>query len=267
MNVLIKFRHGLGDAVQLTCVLEHLKHYHPDWNVDVAALLGKHSAFRGLCRRTYILDRDQIPNSRYERVFAPDWHECEACYRDWPSTKAERCLLEVFGLRPFSGYCRYAIHPEERSVRLARQYLKSIVPQGPSADGRFPIVLIHYEGNTSRESEESLRPDGAESLPGSHRLGLCPRDPRLGPPDPAGRWNIDPQPGPGTRTLGGVGDRRCRGDRCLDRTLGADDRGRQRTAPRGRGNHDAHNRCLDPAPSPSLFFPCGERDPPRSASA
>jgi len=48
MDVLIKFRHGLGDAVQLTAVLSHLSHYHPDWQVDVAALAGKQSAFYGV---------------------------------------------------------------------------------------------------------------------------------------------------------------------------------------------------------------------------
>jgi ADP-heptose:LPS heptosyltransferase len=32
-TVLIKFRHGLGDAVQLTTVLRHLAHLHPDWDV------------------------------------------------------------------------------------------------------------------------------------------------------------------------------------------------------------------------------------------
>ncbi|MEX1027808.1 MAG: glycosyltransferase family 9 protein, partial [Candidatus Paceibacterota bacterium] len=44
-NVLIQFRHGLGDAIQLTAVLRHLQHYHPDWKVEVAALPGKQTAF------------------------------------------------------------------------------------------------------------------------------------------------------------------------------------------------------------------------------
>ena len=63
---LIKFRHGLGDAVQLTTVLQHLKHYHPDWDVDVAALIGKHSAFHGLCRKVFVLDREELPGPSTE---------------------------------------------------------------------------------------------------------------------------------------------------------------------------------------------------------
>ena len=54
MDILIKFRHGLGDAVQLTSVVAQLRHYHPDWNVDVAALVGKHSAFHGLARNVFV---------------------------------------------------------------------------------------------------------------------------------------------------------------------------------------------------------------------
>ena len=30
MYVLVKFSHGLGDAVQLTCVLQHLQKYRPE---------------------------------------------------------------------------------------------------------------------------------------------------------------------------------------------------------------------------------------------
>ena len=56
-SVLIKFRHGLGAAVQLTTVLQHVNHYHSDWDVHVATLAGKQSAFHGLCRGVQILDQ------------------------------------------------------------------------------------------------------------------------------------------------------------------------------------------------------------------
>src|SRR6516165_2080042 len=55
--ILIKQAYGLGDAVQLTCVLQHLAKHRPDWSIDVATGIGKHSAFRGLCRQSLILDR------------------------------------------------------------------------------------------------------------------------------------------------------------------------------------------------------------------
>lgn len=149
MNILIKFRHGLGDAAQLTLVLTHLRHAHPDWNIDVAALPGKHSAFHGLCRNVFLLPGQELPPAQYDRIFSLDWPECATCYANWPSTKAERCLQEVFQIEPAGERCRYTILPSQEAVDLARRYLEQVCMVHPNADGRYPVVLIHYEGNTS----------------------------------------------------------------------------------------------------------------------
>ena len=153
MNVLLKFRHGLGDAVQLTAVLQHLAHYHPEWTVDVAALVGKHSAFHGLCRRSIASDRETVDPSQYRQVFDLDWPENHSCYTDSPSTKVERCLRDVFNLQPLPDLFSYSIQRSPRVVDLARRYLEQVC-KSPSRDGRFPAVLIHYEGNTSRGEKD-----------------------------------------------------------------------------------------------------------------
>jgi FkbM family methyltransferase len=155
VNVLIQFRHGLGDAVQLTAVLTHLRHYHPDWHVEVGALVGKHSAFHGQCRRAFALDREHPNLARYDQVLDLAWDECHACYADWPSTKVERCLLEVFRLRPVVELCGYVLRPGDSALQAARRYLEKVCNGGPSRPGgRFPAVLIHYEGNTSRDRKD-----------------------------------------------------------------------------------------------------------------
>ncbi len=152
-RVLIEFRHGLGDAVQLTAVLAHLRHYHPDWDVDMASLVGKHSAFSGLCRHSLVLDREPVRRDGYERVLALDWHECRTAQAAWPSTKLARCLKEVFGLEPLPELCRYTIQVGDEARARARRYLESLCPQG-SRGGRFPVVLLHYQGNTSGGSKD-----------------------------------------------------------------------------------------------------------------
>lgn len=156
MNVLINFRHGLGDAAQATIILKHLKKYRPNWIVDVAALVGKHSAFRGLCRKVYVLDRESTPCCQYQQRFTLDWHECHTSYADSPSTKAERCLREEFGIAPDPELCTYTIQVGEEARALARGYLEKICAaksanQNPNSETRFPAVLIHYEGNTSAD--------------------------------------------------------------------------------------------------------------------
>jgi len=148
-RLLIKFRHGLGDAIQLTTVLQHLRFYHPDWEVDVAALLGKHSAFGGLCRRVFVLDRDAVPHTDHVRTLDLEWPESPACYADSPSTKAERCLRDVFRLNPVPELCTYQVPRGERATERARRYLEDVCGVAPDGRGRYPVVLIHYEGNTS----------------------------------------------------------------------------------------------------------------------
>jgi FkbM family methyltransferase len=163
MKVLLRFRHGLGDAVQLTSVLAHLRHYHPDWEVDVAAPVGKHSAYHGQCWRVFALDREAIDTAGYQRVWDLDWHEPAGCYPNSPATKAERCIREVFGLEPVAELCRYTIRRSQRADELARRYLERICQCGPRRDGRFPAVLLHYQGNSSR-SEKDLSAEQARAL-------------------------------------------------------------------------------------------------------
>jgi FkbM family methyltransferase len=151
MNVLIIFRHGLGDAIQLTIILKHIQKYRPDWQVDVAALVGKHSAFRGLCRKVYVLDREPTPCCQYSQRFNLDWHECHTAYADSPGTKAERCLREEFGIVPDPALCTYSIHRSDAAMELARKYLEQTCKVACREDARYPVVLIHYEGNTSAD--------------------------------------------------------------------------------------------------------------------
>jgi FkbM family methyltransferase len=156
MNILINFRHGLGDAVQLTIVLKHLRKYRPDWNVDIAALVGKHSAYRGLCRKVYVLNRESLPCCQYQQRFALDWHECHTSYSDSPSTKVERCLREEFKISPDPDLCTYSIQVSGEARNLARSYLEKICAgksefRTPNSAVRYPVVLIHYEGNTSAD--------------------------------------------------------------------------------------------------------------------
>jgi FkbM family methyltransferase len=148
----------LGDAVQLTSVVKHLKHYYPGCHISVAALRGKHSAYYGLASAVELLDDAHARSSTKrdhvdQQVYDLQWPECATCYEAWPSTKAERCLLDVFGLTPLTELCRYQIAVSPRADRLARRYLEETVRVLPGSDGRYPVVLVHYEGNTSSEDK------------------------------------------------------------------------------------------------------------------
>lgn len=153
MRTLIEFNHGLGDAVQLTSVLAHLRHYHADWQIDVAALVGKHSALTSAADRVFVLGREQIDREPYDQVFVLDWWEADQTYAGIPSTKAEKCLREAFGLQPLPELCRYHVPTDPATRQAAKHYLQAIARE--SEDGRrFKAVLIHYQGNTSQAQKD-----------------------------------------------------------------------------------------------------------------
>lgn len=155
MKVLINFRHGLGDVVQLTAVLRHLAYYHPDWEIDVVTDRGKCSALAGLCRS----HSEPQPQEGYEKVFSLDWWECDSMHSRHPATKVERCLLDVFKLQPVPELLGYQIRTTADTDARAESYLTSI-----GATGR--AVAIHYQGNTATDRK---------NLDHGHVEALCSR--------------------------------------------------------------------------------------------
>ena len=148
MKVLIQFNHGLGDVIQLTIVLQHLRKYRPNWIVDVRCLRGKHTALRGLCRHVY---HDQEPGpdvKAYNARYDLGWYECYSVFPDSPSTKACNCLREIFGIKPDPALCGYVIQPEAEDFAITAKYLESIGCRRRDHN-RFNVVVLHYEGNTS----------------------------------------------------------------------------------------------------------------------
>jgi len=176
-QLLLKFLHGLGDSVQATIVLQHLMHYHPDWQIDFAALYGKHSAAQELCRSVLVIDGNNrsIPGAQaaYHRTLTLEWDENREAHADWPSTKPIRCLRQVFQLTPILELCRYKIARSEEADRRARSYLEEICPERRS-DGRFPVVLLHYQGNTSCDRKDLTHDQARQVCEAVRHAGQIP---------------------------------------------------------------------------------------------
>lgn len=154
LKVLIEFRHGLGDAAQFTAVLRHLRELRKDWLVDMASLRGKHSAFFGLCENSWVLDDPRRPTeSSYQHVFKIGWHECRKSYSNSPATKTALCLREVFDIEPEERLLQYHINVGQEAGAAVDKYLAEIGVQRLPG-GRAPIVLLHYQGNTSKAKKD-----------------------------------------------------------------------------------------------------------------
>ncbi len=160
LNVLIRFTHGLGDSVQASVVLKHLRRHRPAWNIDVRCGRGKHTALVGLCRKVYH-DQDPEPKGPYDKTYSLGWYENYNRYLGCPNTKVTNCLKEVFGLDWDEDLGRYEIQWPGDYHRRATEYLLSC---GCTWDnGRLNAVVVHYQGNTSQE-KKNLSHEEARAL-------------------------------------------------------------------------------------------------------
>jgi hypothetical protein len=109
-RILIHFTHGLGDAVQLTCVFQHLQKYRPDWELNLQAQRGKHSVGHGYCQRVWHDQEPSPDHAFFHHVFKLDWWENYNCYSGCPNTKVTNCLHEVFRIQPDPALLTYKLH-------------------------------------------------------------------------------------------------------------------------------------------------------------
>lgn len=149
MATLLKFNHGLGDAVQFTAVLKALRRREPQREIDVFCLRGKHSALTGLCRRAYHEQELRPAEAEYDELLNLAWAECDRVYSGLPCTKTVRCLDEVFGITPTADELRYEIQIASAARERVRAYLQDVCQSRTSDGERFPVLLLHYEGNTA----------------------------------------------------------------------------------------------------------------------
>ncbi len=143
-DLLFHFFHGLGDAVQFTVVLAHLRALRPQWSVDVVTQRGVGGVFRGLCRQVF----EQTASPRhYDLERHVEWWEPAEVWPDSPSTKAEKFLRQVLGITPRLELCRYQVQRSAADLQRAEHWLGTLGPRGQ--DGRFDVVAFHYQGTSS----------------------------------------------------------------------------------------------------------------------
>ncbi len=161
-QVLIDFPHGLGDCVQLTAILRHLRRFRPDWEVDVRCGLGRPSLFAGLCRRAF--HTGEAPDRDYDRVIADGFPE------SLTETKTLHALRHTYHLTPVVELLAYEWQPQTDDLEAARAYYHSL-GLAEWSDGRYPVVVAHYKGNSVA---------GRKSLPDAAILPLADRCHALG---------------------------------------------------------------------------------------
>lgn len=141
-TLLIRFPHGLGDCVQLSVVLRHIRGLHPEWDVDVQVKGGRGRMLRHLTRRQYELPQE--PVGLYDIDQSLPFHEPGDSFADCPSTKAEHAIKQFFpGLVVDSTLCRYSITWGDEESDYAERFI---------AERQLgPFACVHYQGNSLKQ--------------------------------------------------------------------------------------------------------------------
>ncbi len=162
MKVLVSLSkgYGLGDAVQMSVVLRHIKKYRPQWEVTFQAEDGRHQVGRRIVQRTMAYGQmyHDLYDAEVQIRLYDTWHR----FTDRPNTRVSSCLLEHFGLEWDAECGRYQIN-------VGRDALREIAGLVSHRS-----VAIHYQGDTAQENKNLSHDQAAEVCSTVMRLGRFP---------------------------------------------------------------------------------------------
>jgi len=158
--------YGMGDAVQMSAVLRHVRKHRPLWTIDFQAEPGRHCVGRGIAHNTFAY-KEPYPHDYYDAEVQLTLYETFPGFDDRPNTRVATCLREHFGMDWDAECGRYSVAVSE-SVALAidgmmspmiRSECRKINRRGSrsrteTARIRKPAVAIHYQGDTAKPAKD-----------------------------------------------------------------------------------------------------------------
>lgn len=155
MNVLISLYkgYGLGDAVQMSAVLRHVRKYRPEWIVDFQAEAGRESVGRGIAHNVFVYG-EPYPHDHYDAEVQILLYDTWANWGDRPNTRVSSCLHDRFGL-PWDVECgRYQINVSRDVVYQVREYMIQVEANRPNLHPIPGVVAFHYQGDSSSNKKD-----------------------------------------------------------------------------------------------------------------
>lgn len=154
INVLVSLTrgYGLGDAVQMSAVLRHVKKYRPNWIVDFQAEPGRETVGFGIAHNIFVYG-EKYPSPYYDAEVQIVLYDTFANWHDRPNTRVTSCLHEKFGIDWDKDYCEYQINIPDSVLKYAKSMLTQV----------HRPVAIHYRGDSAPENKD-LQLEQAESV-------------------------------------------------------------------------------------------------------
>ncbi len=163
INVLISLHkgYGIGDAVQMSPVLQHVNKYRPNWIVDYQAEEGKHQVGRGIVANTFAYG-SPYPTLHYDAEVQICLYDTWANWHDRPNTRVSSCLHECFGLDWDRECGRYYIQVSKEALWQTSK----IIPRRS--------VALHYQGDSSPDKKNLTHGQAWEVCDTILKLGRIP---------------------------------------------------------------------------------------------
>lgn len=164
LNVLISLHrgYGVGDAVQVSSVLRHVRKHRPNWRFDYRAEGRFHCVGQGIAAATFAYG-DPNPTDHYDAEVQICLYDTWANFHDRPNTRVSSTLRERFDIDWDQECARYRVDVSTKAARAAHAIL-----------ARERAVAVHYLGDSDPEHKNLTHQQANEVCRAIDHLGYMP---------------------------------------------------------------------------------------------
>lgn len=143
LNILISLYkgYGLGDAVQMSSVLKHVRKYRPHWIIDYQAQEGQYECGRGIVHNVFPYGITSYPTPKYDGEVQIKLYDIWANWTDRPNTRVTSALHGVFDIPWDKELARYEVNVSQS----VHNWAVKVIPK--------KSVAYHYEGVTATDKK------------------------------------------------------------------------------------------------------------------
>lgn len=170
--------YGMGDAVQMSAVLRHVRKCRPHWRVDLQAEAGRYCVGRGIVDNVFELGKHPYPDKNYDAEVQILLYDKFYNFHDRPNTRVSSCLRDCFGLEWDAECGQYQVEVTPKDITTIGPLLQ---PPASGSGRRYMLdapagtcVAIHYQGDSSPAKKNLSHEQAAAICKMVEKLGRTP---------------------------------------------------------------------------------------------
>lgn len=173
--------YGLGDAVQMSAVLQHVAKYRSDWSFDFQAEEGKHQVGRGIAAHTFTYGEPYPPSRQVSGIRCYDSAVRLLLFDTWfgwsdrPNTRVTSVLRDRLLIEDWDPECgRYHVQVSKQVMDMSKILVNPSRGSGKSSTGGAKVVAVHYQGRSDAANKDLSHDQAAGVCRKIESLGCTP---------------------------------------------------------------------------------------------